>query len=518
METGTFKSFDNADIFYRVWNYNPSQKTIVILHRGHEHSGRLQAFAENEQFVHFNIFGFDMRGLGHTSQSVSPHFMDYVRDLDAFVKYLYEQYGIVERDIFVVANSIAGVIVSAWCHDFAPRIAGMALLAPAFTIKLYVPFAKTGIALAAWLFKHLTVPSYVKSKVLTHDVEQQKAYDTDPLITREIDAHYLLDLLKAGKRIVEDAAAITIPTLLLSAGKDYVVKDDMQKRFFVDISSTQKRFVKLKGFYHGLLFETQREQVYNPKWMLHHLGFLSKGMRVGLKYGFDSGMSLDYVYRNQAQGCGPIGRWIDKGYLNAIGWRGVRIRREHLIATVEERIETLKQRNEPVKILDIAGGTGNYLFDIKRKFPEIEVVINDFSEANIAFGEAQIQQQGLQNIRFTRLDCFNKDSYRQLNFEPNIVIISGIFELFGDNELVCKAISGALSALQPGGFLVYTGQPWHPQLKMIAFVLNNHQERDWIMRRRSQRELDSLFAFYGLTKYGMKLDNFGIFTVSYGTK
>ena len=254
------------------------------------------------------------------------------------------------------------------------------------------------------------------------------------------------------------------------------------------------------------------------KWMLHHLGFLSKGMRVGLKYGFDSGMSLDYVYRNQAQGCGPIGRWIDKGYLNAIGWRGVRIRREHLIATVEERIETLKQRNEPVKILDIAGGTGNYLFDIKRKFPEIEVVINDFSEANIAFGEAQIQQQGLQNIRFTRLDCFNKDSYRQLNFEPNIVIISGIFELFGDNELVCKAISGALSALQTGGFLIYTGQPWHPQLKMIAFVLNNHQERDWIMRRRSQRELDSLFAFYGLTKYGMKLDNFGIFTVSYGTK
>ena len=169
-------------------------------------------------------------------------------------------------------------------------------------------------------------------------------------------------------------------------------------------------------------------------------------------------------------------------------------------------------------ILQNGRATGNYLFDIKRKFPEIEVVINDFSEANIAFGEAQIQQQGLQNIRFTRLDCFNKDSYRQLNFEPNIVIISGIFELFGDNELVCKAISGALSALQTGGFLIYTGQPWHPQLKMIAFVLNSHQERDWVMRRRSQRELDSLFAFYGLTKCGMKLDNLGIFTVSYGTK
>lgn len=67
METGMFKSLDSADIFYGVWNYNPSQKAIAILHRGHEHSRRLQTFAENEQFVHFSTFGFDMRGPGHTS-------------------------------------------------------------------------------------------------------------------------------------------------------------------------------------------------------------------------------------------------------------------------------------------------------------------------------------------------------------------------------------------------------------------------------------------------------------------
>ena len=72
--------------FYRVWNYNPSQKTIVILHRGHEHSGRLQAFAENEQFVHFNIFGFDMRGLGHTSQSVFAPFYGLCTRLGCFRK------------------------------------------------------------------------------------------------------------------------------------------------------------------------------------------------------------------------------------------------------------------------------------------------------------------------------------------------------------------------------------------------------------------------------------------------
>lgn len=37
--------------------------------------------------------------------------------------------------------------------------------------------------------------------------------------------------------------------------------------------------------------------------------------------GFDSGSTLDYVYRNRPSGITPIGRLIDWSYLNAIGWR-----------------------------------------------------------------------------------------------------------------------------------------------------------------------------------------------------
>lgn len=564
MKTGKFESFDKAEIFYREWNCQPSQKTMVVLHRGHEHSGRLEEFATDPRFASYNIFSFDMRGLGHTQAPVSENFMDYVRDLDSFVHFLHSQYAIHQEDIFVVANSIAGVIVSAWCHDFAPHIAGMALLAPAFDIKLYVPFAKECIRFATKIFKGLEVPSYVKSKVLTHDIEQQKAYDSDPLITRQINGRYLIDLLDAGKRIVEDAAAITTPTLLLSASDDYVVKDNMQKRFFIDISSEKKQFVKLDGFYHGLLFDTGRERVYDciadfmrlsfclarpeincapdkftvdeyhgmalnmlpamerigfkiQKFMLQHIGFISKGMKLGLKYGFDSGISLDYVYRNKPQGSPVIGKLIDKGYLNAIGWRGVRIRKQNLIAIIEERIAELRSHNQPVKILDIAGGTGNYLFDIKRKYPDAEIVVNDFLPSNIELGRQILEQAGFENMRFTNFDCFDNDTYAKLNFNPNIVIISGIFELFGDNELIGRAIRGAVSISQSGGSVIYTGQPWHPQLKMIAYVLNSHQNKDWIMRRRSQGELDKVFSYHGVKKQTMKIDNFGIFTVSCGT-
>ena len=52
------------------------------------------------------------------------------------------------EDIFIVANSVAGVVASTWLHDYAPKVAGAALVAPAFKIKLYIPLAKQGLDLA----------------------------------------------------------------------------------------------------------------------------------------------------------------------------------------------------------------------------------------------------------------------------------------------------------------------------------------------------------------------------------
>ena len=562
MNTGFFKSHEGAEIFFYEWNYKPGQKTLIVIHRGHEYGERLQEFATHPLFASYNIFAFDMRGHGHTKAGVSPVFMDSVRDLDTFAKFLQQSYAVREEDIFVVANSIGGVITSAWVHDFAPRIAGMALLAPAFEINLIVPLAKQAIELMLKINPKLIVKSYVKSKMLTRDPEQQRAYDNDRFITRSINGKLLIDLANAGKRLVEDAAAITTPTLLLSAEKDFVVINRQQKQFYVNLSSSLKEFITLEGFHHGILFEQGREEVYKilqrfiqkafqtplapptlapdlfsqkefetmqyelipngerwsyrfQKWALGKFGHLSDGMTVGLTHGFDSGASMDYVYKNTPQGKWGIGRWMDKSYLNAIGWRGVRIRKGHLLEQVEKAIQALQTQGKKVKILDIAGGVGNYLFDIKQRHPEVEIVINEFLPANIQKGEQIIKERGYQGIRFTNYNCFEADTYRKLDYAPNITIISGIFELFGDNALAAEAIKGVVS-ISDNGYIVYTGQPWHPQLKTSAFVLKSHQEKDWVMRRRSQRELDGLFALQGVKKESMLIDDFGIFTVSLG--
>ncbi len=70
-------------------------------------------------------------------------------------------------------------------------------------------------------------------------------------------------------------------------------------------------------------------------------GLLAEGIRLGHETGFDSGSTLDYVYRNQANGRTPLGRWIDRAYLDAIGWRGIRQRKLDVEALLREAIARL---------------------------------------------------------------------------------------------------------------------------------------------------------------------------------
>lgn len=556
-----FNTFDGNKIFYRVWNFEKNKKSLIIIHRGHEHSERLNNLAQNEKFLKYNIFAYDLRGHGYTEAKTSPNAMDYVRDLASFVNHIKNEYQIKEEDIFIVANSIGGVILSAYVHDFAPNIAGMALLAPAFEIKLYIPFAKQLVTLLTKIKKDAKVMSYVKAKVLTHDVEEQNKYNNDKLINKEINAKLLIDLADMGKRLIEDSMAIELPTIIFSAEKDYVVKNSAQKKFFLNLSSKKREFIELKNFYHGIIFEKERQKVYKilddfiqdvfrnqnitldvsprefsrkeyerialkeyplnekifysiQKFSMKTFGFLSKGISLGLKYGFDSGISLDYIYKNQANGKLLLGKFIDRFYLNQIGWAGVRERKKNLLTLIEEKINNLGEEN--VKILDVAGGTGNYLFDIKEKYPKVQILINEFKKSNIEVGEEVIKKNNWENISFVNYDCFDRETYKKINYTPNIVIISGVFELFKDNKILENTILGVVEILDKNGVVIYSGQPWHPQLKQIALVLNSHKGdgKSWIMRRRSEKELDSLFEKYNLNKGKMLIDNNGIFTVS----
>ena len=179
MQAENFTTFDGQSLSYRIWNRaNSNGKVLLLLHRGHEHSARLEEIAKNAAFDGYTIYAFDNRGHGYSEAKATFEFMNLVRDLNAFVSFICIQEQKKEQDIFLIANSVAGVVASTWVHDYAPKIAGMALVAPAFSIKLYMPFAKPLLKFALLFKPTLNITSYVKSKFLTHNKAEQIKYAT----------------------------------------------------------------------------------------------------------------------------------------------------------------------------------------------------------------------------------------------------------------------------------------------------------------------------------------------------
>src|SRR5439155_11545737 len=121
---------------------------------------------------------------------------------------------------------------------------------------------------------------------------------------------------------------------------------------------------------------------------------------------------------------------------------------------------------------------------------------------------------GLAGVTVTHGDAFDRASLAAVTPRPTIAIASGLYELFPDNGPVLRSLCGLADAVEPGGHLLYTNQPWHPQVEFIARVLTNREGQPWIMRRRTQAEMDELVRNAGFEKVSQEIDPWGIFTVS----
>ncbi|MGO4837011.1 class I SAM-dependent methyltransferase family protein, partial [Rhizobiaceae sp. 2RAB30] len=272
------------------------------------------------------------------------------------------------------------------------------------------------------------------------------------------------DLYDNAARIVADAGAITVPTQLLVSGSDFVVRQAPQHEFFVKLGSPVKERHVLDGFFHDTLGEKNRavalaevrrfisEQYGRPTprpdlttadraghtrdeadrlatpldafsakgawWALNRAmirigAAFSEGLSTGVRTGFDSGSMLDYVYEDRSRGFGPGGRLIDRIFLDAVGWRGIRRRKAHLEELIPASVARLQAMGRNVDVLDIAAGHGRYVLDAIARCPQqpASVTLRDYSDINVVAGSSLIRSRGLPDtVVFRNGDAFNAAS------------------------------------------------------------------------------------------------------------
>jgi alpha-beta hydrolase superfamily lysophospholipase/SAM-dependent methyltransferase len=566
---------DGVTVNFRHWPATQaSRKAIYLFHRGHEHSGRFEDVIPlwrtlDPRLNDYHFYCWDMRGHGALGkeQGSASSVAQLTADADEFVRFTSSQHDIDVSESFAIAHSIGGVVAAAWIHDYAPKIRALVLLTPAFKVRLYVPLAVPGLRLLKLVKKDAKVTSYVKPTMLTHDAMQAERYRVDAMISPDVSVNLLLDLHDTSKRLIQDAGAINVPSLVISAGSDWVVDNATIERYFDGLSSSTKQYVCSTDKYHDLLHEVDREATlkqiseflfcsevqhssgtsllsahqrshsafryqqlkrslswWHPKrwyylatrFTLGSIGRLSDGIGLGWETGFNSGATLDHVYKNESSGKLGLGKLIDRVYLNAPGWKGIRTRRTHMNEVLDSAIDSVLQTKPSIRISDVACGAGRYVLDAidRWKDKDVSSTLCDFSPVSIDRAKANAQQMKIDRVRFAQSDAFNEESIQHNVGQTDIAIVSGLLELFSDNELALRTLRGLSKCLPIDGYLIYTNQPWHPQQELIARSLHGFDRKLWVMRCRSSQEMDQLVESAGFQKIKMLIDEEGIFTVS----
>ena len=260
-QTCGFETWDGLKLFHRLWPaLHPTRKAVILFHGGHEHSGRFHDLVERLGREDVSYFGWDARGHGQSPgrRGYAQSLRDITQDVHAFLQHLSQAHNLSLSDTVLLGHSVGSLTVIAYVRDYQPPIRGMILGSPALHVRTYVPFDRAVLRLLIRRNPEGHVNSYVVAPLLTHDPEEIKARNRDALIARPIGLKMLLSVLEEGQRLIQEAPSIHLPTLILSAGSDWVVQLSAERAFFNRLGSTRKEMVVYPGFFHEVFHEKDR--------------------------------------------------------------------------------------------------------------------------------------------------------------------------------------------------------------------------------------------------------------------
>ena len=263
MHQDKIATWDGISLFYHAWNIEKAkQKALILFHGGHEHSGRFTSMIEMLDLKDYMCFACDARGHGRSDGvgDYSKSFDALVKDADIFIKHVLNRYSLSMANVILLGHSLGGLVVASYVMDYNPGIQAMILSSPIFKVRTYVPFDRFFLGLLERLRPSSYVNSYVVASMLTHDKKEIEERRRDPLIRRPIGTKMLLSAIEEGERLIQRASEIRIPTLILSAGTDWVAHLSAEKEFFKRIGSPSKEMIVYPGFFHEILHEQDRHK------------------------------------------------------------------------------------------------------------------------------------------------------------------------------------------------------------------------------------------------------------------
>ncbi len=559
-------------INYQHWpseqrNDASSTSVIIFFHSKKEMSQIVLNLIEklNLPSYHFFSLEIDQHDLMENKPSNTPCISRFVEDIHYFIEHLKLHYSFQEQNMAVLAGGAHAVIMASWITDYVPNIRAVVLLAPLFYFKTH----HKALLLAKEIAYQINKRSI--TKFIKHSMPTDLGI-IDHFIEQHYSQRFLYDLFYTGKRILRNAFSWFVPTQLFLSTNEHFFHMPSQIEFYTQIATHKKVLDILPSYPYPASSTQQNDDVINRiryflvdcfnqmtitpslfdsykqgptkaeydrlnrpepdflkrcywsvnRFALKHIGKYATGIRIGLETGFDSGASMDHIYKNQASGSHYLGKMLDRYYLNNPGLHCTRLREKNVESVIIETINRLSQEHKSIRILDVAAGHGLYIFNSIKSidYPIEHILMRDYVASNVENGNQRLKKEKLDNIAiFEQGDAFSADDLALLPKDRTLTIVSGLYELFSDNRMVLISLKGIANATELGGYIIYTTKLWNPELEYMARVLPSHnQGKPWLLRRRTQLEIDQLVTSVGFKKITQRIDPWGIFSVSLAQK
>jgi ubiquinone/menaquinone biosynthesis C-methylase UbiE len=245
---------------------------------------------------------------------------------------------------------------------------------------------------------------------------------------------------------------------------------------------------------------------------LRTIGMLSDGIRISYNHGFDSGIIMNYIYRNTPSGRLYIGRVIDRAFLNQVTCKAFRAIKEIQKKAIKDY---LKEKNgKPTFIVDLASGKADYIYEaLSETDANARVLLRDIDETTLRESRSIAARLNLlDKVSYEVGDALDVEGLKRIYPRPDLVIEVGLYGIIHDDDLVRRHLSELKNVLKPDAIL-FNVQTYNPQIELIARVLKNSNGERCVWHLRPAELVIEWAEEAGFKEPRVTTDPYGIYAV-----
>lgn len=268
---GTFKGYQNLDLYYQGWLPAAEPKAVLIVNHGlAEHSGRYADLAAYLMTRGYAVYSFDHYGHGKSPglRGYVDDFTHFVNDLGAFRDLVRQKHR--RGKIFIIAHSVGGTIATAYTINHQNNFDGLILSGATLKAGASVPAGLIWISPLLSLLIPKVGLYTIDSTAISHDPAVVAVYVNDPLVYNgKIRTRLGIEIIKTMQHLPSEMSKIHLPILILHGTADRLSEPQGSRMLYDRVKSADKTLKLYDGLFHEIFNEPEREKIFADveKWL-----------------------------------------------------------------------------------------------------------------------------------------------------------------------------------------------------------------------------------------------------------